>query len=433
MAAGPRGHPGSLHRMSRRAHLLPRAAAALAVVAVAGCGSGGTEAPASTSSGTATSATSSDGSASSSDTSDETTSSTSGSSGADGASACVARVRDAMSPTQQAGQLLMVAMSPGPATSLDPQINGQGVGSMLYLGGWQGASTVRAASEHLQQVSPTIDGTKVGMLVAADQEGGEVQQLTGAGFSSIPSGLEQAQLPDLRSSAKGWGDELRDAGVNVNLAPVADTVPDSVGRSNAPIGRFAREYGSTPKAAGQGSLAFARGMRDAGVEPIVKHFPGIGRIIGNTDLTDRDITDTEMTTKDAYLAPFARTIDEGGTKIVMIGSARYSKIDGQTPALFSEKIITGMLRTDLGFDGVVVTDDVGAAKAVSATPVGERATKFVAAGGDIVLTADPTQVGTMVSELESAATQDRTFSKQVEASVSRVLALKEEMGLLRCG
>ncbi len=327
----------------------------------------------------------------------------------------------------------MVAMSPGPVTSLDAPIAEQGLGSMLYLGGWQNASTVKAASTHLQQVSPTVDGTKVGMLVAADQEGGEVQQLTGDGFSTMPSGLEQAQLPNLRSSAKAWGAELKGAGVNVNLAPVADTVPKSVGRANEPIGKWGREYGSTPDAAGAGALAFSRGMLDAGVQPTVKHFPGIGRITGNTDLTDQGINDTEMTTKDAHLAPFAQSIDEGGAKIVMIGSARYSKIDGQTPAMFSSKIIKGMLRGDLDFDGVVITDDVGAAKAVSATPVGERATKFVAAGGDIVLTADPGQVGTMVSALETEAKQDTTFSRQLETSVTRVLTLKQDMGLLRCG
>ncbi len=101
--------------------------------------------------------------------------------------------------------------------------------------------------------------------------------------------------------------------------------------------------------------------------------------------------------------------------------------------MFSSKIINGMLRGDLDFDGVVITDDVGAAKAVSDTPVGERATKFVAAGGDIVLTADPGQASTMVSALEAKAKQDTTFSRQLETSVTRVLTLKEDMGLLSCG
>lgn len=423
--------------MPTRASHLTRAAAGLAVLALVGCASddpgAGSTSSSSTSSPTSaedtTSATSSSAATSSPSSSSRSTTAT-----ADGpeASACVEQVRDAMTPTQQAGQLLMAAMQPGPATSLDGPIGAQGLGSMLYLGGWQESATVAAASTHLQDVSPTVDGTKVGMLVAADQEGGEVQQLTGSGFTSMPSGLEQAQDPDLRASAKAWGAELKQAGVNVNLAPTADTVPSEIGTANEPIGKWGRQYGSTPQAASKGAVAFGQGMQDAGVEPTVKHFPGLGRITGNTDLRDTGITDSTMTRDDAHLTPFADSI-EAGTKIVMVGSARYSKIDGETPALFSRKIVDGMLRDDLGFDGVVITDDVGAAKAVAATPVGERATRFISAGGDIVLTAEPAQVPTMVSAIEAKAKGDPAFAKQVTASVTRVLTLKEDMGLLRCG
>ncbi|WP_245634762.1 glycoside hydrolase family 3 N-terminal domain-containing protein [Janibacter terrae] len=429
--------------MPRRATHLTRATAAVAALTLVGCGSdSGDEASSptsstssSTSSGTSstsrsTSATASPSSPSSKKTSSSTSTTTSASGPA--ASSCVASVRDAMTPTQQAGQLLMAAMQPGPATGLDGPIGQQGLGSMLYLGGWQDSGTVAAASAHLQDVSPTVDGTKVGMLVAADQEGGEVQQLTGAGFTEMPSALEQARDPDLRASAKAWGAELAAAGVNVNLAPVADTVPAEIGRANQPIGRWGRQYGSTPAASSAGAEDFARGMQDAGVEPTVKHFPGIGRITGNTDLSATGITDSTATTTDPYLAPFADNI-EGGTRIVMVGSAHYSRIDGETPALFSKKIVDGMLREDLGFDGVVITDDVGAAEAVAATPVGARATKFIAAGGDIVLTADPGQVPTMVSAIEGTAKGDPAFARQVTASVTRVLTLKEDMGLLRCG
>lgn len=427
--------------MPTRASHLTRAAAGLAVLALVGCASDdpGTDdtsssstsssTPSSTSAEDTTSATSSSAAASSPSSSSRSTTAT-----ADGpeASACVEQVRDAMTPTQQAGQLLMAAMQPGPATTLDGPIGAQGLGSMLYLGGWQESATVAAASKHLQDVSPTVDGTKVGMLVAADQEGGEVQQLTGSGFTSMPSGLEQAQDPDLRSSAKAWGAELKQAGVNVNLAPTADTVPSEIGTANEPIGKWGRQYGSTPQAASKGAVAFGQGMQDAGVEPTVKHFPGLGRITGNTDLRDTGITDSTMTRDDAHLTPFADSI-EAGTKIVMVGSAHYSKIDGETPALFSRTIVDGMLRDDLGFDGVVITDDVGAAKAVAATPVGERATRFISAGGDIVLTAEPAQVPTMVSAIEAKAKGDAAFGKQVTASVTRVLTLKEDMGLLRCG
>ena len=290
--------------MSSRARSLPRIAASMTVLALVGCGSGSEGGDGESSSAASSSSTSSAGSTGS-DTSESTSprtgsssSSTSGSSGAPKASSCVTGVRDAMTDTQQAGQLIMAAMQPGPATGLDSHISEQGLGSMLYLGGWKGSDTVAAASEHLQEAAPTVDGTKVGMLIAADQEGGEVQQLTGSGFTTIPSGLEQAEDAELRSSAKGWGTELKNAGVNVNLAPTTDTVPDDIGRANEPIGQWSRQYGSTPEAASKGAEDFARGMQDAGVEPVTKHFPGIGRITGNTDLTAEGTTDETATTKD---------------------------------------------------------------------------------------------------------------------------------------
>lgn len=430
--------------MSSRVHRLPRITASAAVLALVGCGAGGNGADGSADSGSASpSSTTSGSSSSGSSTSaspgrDGSGSSTTGETSSSGnatapkAGSCVAGVRDAMSDTQQAGQLIMAAMQPGPETGLDPYITEQGLGSMLYLGGWKDSGTVAAASDHLQQSAPTVGGTKVGMLIAADQEGGEVQQLTGSGFSSIPSGVEQAEDADLRSSAKEWGTELKNAGVNMNLAPTADTVPEDIGKANEPIGQWGRQYGSTPEAAGRGATDFARGMRDAGVEPTVKHFPGIGRITGNTDLTAEGTTDETATTEDPHLAPFADTI-EGGAKIVMVGSARYPKIDGDTPAVFSEKIVTDLLRTQMGFDDVVVTDDVGVAKSVADTPVGDRATEFVDAGGDIVLTAEPSQVPTMVEALTTKAQQDEAFAAKMDASVTRVLTLKQEMGLIDCG
>lgn len=427
---------------STRPRALAASGAALLTLLAAGCGddSASEDRTAGTSSATSTSP--STGSTSSSTTSGSSTTSatttvtsSTPSSTKPTASACVIATADAMSPTQQAGQLLMVALMPQSGSSgLDPHIRDHGLGAMLYLGGWQDAGTVTATSSHLQSVAPEVGGTKVGMLVATDQEGGQVQQLTGPGFSTLPSGVDQGAMSSaqLRTAAKGWGRELAKAGVNVNLAPVADTVPPEVGRANDPIGRWGRQYGSTPKAAGRGALAFAQGMKDAGVEPTVKHFPGLGRITGNTDLTAEGIADTTATTQDPYLAPFQQNID-GGTRIVMVGSARYPKLDATNPALFSRPIVTDLLRERMGFDGVVITDDVGAAKAVAAWPVGERATRFVAAGGDIVLTADPGQVATMVEAITSRAKGDPAFAAKMDASVTRVLTLKEEMGLLRCG
>ncbi len=93
----------------------------------------------------------------------------------------------------------------------------------------------------------------------------------------------------------------------------------------------------------------------------------------------------------------------------MMSTAVYSKIDPGTPAAFSHAIVTGMLREQLGFRGVVISDDVGAAKQVATYPVGERAVRFVAAGGDMVLTVDATQAGAMCDALYARAASDPAF------------------------
>jgi beta-N-acetylhexosaminidase len=117
----------------------------------------------------------------------------------------------------------------------------------------------------------------------------------------------------------------------------------------------------------------------------------------------------------------------------MVSSARYPRLDPDNRAMFSRAIVTDLLRSRLGFDGVVITDDVGAAKAVAAVPVGARATRFIAAGGDIVLTATASQAPTMLAAIATKRGSSKTFAAQVDAAAARVLDLKADLGLVRCG
>jgi beta-N-acetylhexosaminidase len=226
--------------------------------------------------------------------------------------------------------------------------------------------------------------------------------------------------------------ELRSAGVNVNLAPVADTVPPSMVQTNAPIGKYRRELGNDPAVVAAAVPVLVTAVQAGRVVAAIKHFPGLGRIIGNTDVTAVGITDSQATVDDPYLEPFRAGI-AAGTGMVMVSSARYPKLDNANPAMFSRAIVTDLLRTRLGFDGVIITDDVGAAKAVAAIPVPDRAVRFLAAGGDLVLTASAAQVPSMIAAIKARAASDPAFAAEIEQSVRRVLALKARFGLLRCG
>lgn len=342
--------------------------------------------------------------------------------------ACVQELTEDLDADERVGQLFMVGLgSSADPVIVDQLVRDRQVGGVILLGGWSGSSTIRAATDRLGGLAG-----RPGLFLAADQEGGQVQQLKGAGFSVIPSAQQQATLgAALTAQARAWGEELVQAGINLNLAPVADTVPASLGTGNGPIGRYHREYGSTPEAVIPPMTAFLTGMHEAGVMTAVKHFPGIGRITGNTDTAASGITDDVATTNDPSLQPFAAGI-EAGTEFVMVSSAFYPKI-AAAQALFAPEIVTELLRGQLDFGGVVVTDDVGAAAALQAVPVPDRATGFIAAGGDLVLTASTEDISPMFKAVSARIGDDPAFAAQAQAALERILTLKARRGLADCG
>lgn len=344
---------------------------------------------------------------------------------------CIDQKLQALTLREQAAQLIMTGISANGMTSSQRSIvQRQKPGGILLLGDGGSLAHTRTAMAATTSAA-TVDGIRP--LIAADQEGGQIQRLKGSGFDRIPSATVQGTWSSSRltSESEGWGNQLKGAGVNVDLAPVADVVPNSLKQQNAPIGSLNREYGNTPAEVGPPVQAFVRGMQAAGVMTSVKHFPGLGRVRGNTDFSS-GVVDNVTVRGDADLQPFADGI-EAGADMVMISTATYSKIDPKNRAVFSSTVIQGMVRGDLGWQGVVITDDVGAAAEVASVPAGQRATRFVAAGGDIVINARASLTATMVNALVAKAEQDKTFAAKLTSSVRRVLTLKGSHGLVSCG
>ena len=265
----------------------------------------------------------------------------------------------------------------------------------------------------------------VPLFVAVDQEGGQVQTLSGPGFSTIPAALSQGSMSaaDLQAAATTWGQELAAAGVTVNLAPVADIPTEQGAASNAPIGHYQREFGYDLSTVTTHADAFAAGMAAAGVDTAVKHFPGLGRVTGDTDTTANVTDDLTSPTSD-QVASFQHAVDRG-TPFVMVSTAIYALIDPTAPAAFSSVVVDGLLRDTLGFGGVVITDDVSAAAQVAAWTPGDRAIDAIEAGCDIVLASkDPTVLPAMITALTQKAQTDPGFAAKVDAAVLRVLAAK---------
>lgn len=344
---------------------------------------------------------------------------------------CVDQKLRSLTLRERAAQLIMTGISATGMTSAQrPIVNEQKPGGILLLGSGGSMSSTRTAMAAVNTAA-TVKGIRP--LIAADQEGGQIQRLKGSGFDRIPAATVQGTWSSdkLTARAKQWGEQLKRAGVNVDLAPVADVVPSSLKQQNAPIGHLDREYGSTPGEVGPPVQAFVNGMQAAGIITSVKHFPGLGRVRGNTDFSS-GVVDNATVRGDDDLRPFADGI-KAGADMVMISTATYTKIDPDNRAVFSPTVIQGMVRRDLRFGGVVITDDVGAAAEVASVPAGQRATRFVAAGGDIVINAKASLTGTMVNALVAKAGEDKAFAAQLTSSVRRVLTLKQEHGLVTCG
>jgi beta-N-acetylhexosaminidase len=270
------------------------------------------------------------------------------------------------------------------------------------------------------------------LLVALDQEGGSVQTLKGPDFPLLPSALTQGTWSEttLRTRIGADAERLAAIGVNVNLAPVADTVPAGVGTANPPIGAFRRQYGSNPDAVAADIRTVVGATQGAGVLTTLKHFPGLGRVRANTD-TSTHAVDTTTAAADPYLTPFTAGI-RAGSAAVMVSSASYPRLDSRAIAAFSRPVITGLLRDRIGFRGLVMSDDLGAAVAVSAVPTGQRAVRFIGAGGDLALTVRSQDAAPMTNALLAAARADPTFAARVADAARHVLQAKYRAGLLHC-
>ena len=339
-----------------------------------------------------------------------------------------------MPEEQRVGQLFLLGvggdrLTPGEIATIARYHLGS-----VWLFNWRtgGIEAMRPLTAEIQALATESNTHGIGFFVGADQEGGQIQRLTGPGFSKIPSALEQGRLSTaiLQADAVEWGRELKAAGVNLNFAPVMDVVPPGADAINEPIGALQREYGHDPTTVGSHGAAVIRGMAQSGIATTLKHFPGLGRVAGNTD-TVVGVVDTTTTADDPYLAAF-RTGIQAGAPFVMVSLATYSAIDPEHLAVFSATIMRTLLRNQLGFDGVVMSDDLGSAAAVSALTPGDRATAFIVAGGDFMIVAGVDSASKMAAAVLDRARSDPTFAAQVDDAAVRVLRAKQAYGLLSC-
>lgn len=297
-----------------------------------------------------------------------------------------------------------------------------------------GAATIRSIADSAQALAPAAGpgGGKVGLFVAANQEGGLVQALRGTGFSRIPAAVAQGRLSvtTLQANAKTWGNQLKAAGVNLDFAPVSDVVPAANAATNQPIGVLQRDYGATPEIAGSHAAAFVAGMTSAGILTVAKHFPGLGRVTGNTDDV-AGVVDSKTTLADPDLGSF-RSVIEARVPIVMVALATYTRIDPSSLAAFSPIVTGTLLRKNLGFTGLVMSDDLGATAAVASIPPATRAIGFISAGGEMIISKTVDPAIAMAVAITGRASTDPAFRTLVDNAALHVLEVKAQAHLLTC-
>ena len=308
-------------------------------------------------------------------------------------------------------------LEPAATACLFPGFDGLTAPDWVRRGGFGGvvlfARNIRDP-EQLAELTSSLPG----LLVAVDEEGGDVTRLEAATGSSFPGNLALGAVDDValtRRVAAAIGGELAAVGVNFDLAPVADVIVDPA----SPIVGI-RSFGSDPDLVSRHVAAFVEGLQSVGVAACAKHFPGHGESLADSHLELPSVETDRETLFTRALPPFAAAI-VAGVRAVMTAHIRFAALDDE-PATLSATAI-GLLRSELGFGGLVMTDALEM-RAISATAGLEQgAVRALAAGADaLCLGADlaPEQVVAVQAAIVAAVREGRLPEERILEAAARV-------------
>jgi beta-N-acetylhexosaminidase len=320
------------------------------------------------------------------------------------------------------GQMFMISMGgTEPDYYVEKMIRERNIGGVLLFGqNMESEAQTKALTGALQGLSMRTEPS-VPLFVAVDQEGGEIS--SASWVSRQPAAARVGARGDpaqARKIAERMGGELRRAGVNTDLAPVVDT------GFGAAIGT--RSYGEDPQLVAEMGVAAVEGFESAGIVSAAKHFPNHGPATSDSHVSLPVVNHDLRTLRSYDLPPFEAAV-RTGVPMVMVGHIVYPAIDPNRPASLSPEAI-GMLRGELGFDGVVVTDDLAMTGATGGGTVARAAVKAVKAGADLLIISSPPQQQAAAYDAVVGAVESGEIPRErLEASVKRVLRVKEDYPL----
>ncbi|MFZ2087926.1 MAG: beta-N-acetylhexosaminidase [Desulfobaccales bacterium] len=317
----------------------------------------------------------------------------------------------------QAGPLFMVGL-PGPRLDRETRELLQALrvgGVILFARNLEAPEQVWKLTRDLQQAA--LAAGDLPLLIAVDQEGGPVQRLKEP-FTRIPAARElgtAATPAEVERLSEQVGRELALVGINMNLAPVLD-----VARSNA-CPQWERSYSPDPQQVAAFGVAALRGLLKGGVLPAAKHFPGLGdtTVDSHQVLPTAQNPDPERT---ADLLPFRQAV-AAGVPVIMTAHLHVPAWDSQTATL-SPVVLKDWLRTRLGFQGVIITDDLEMGAIAGEAPAPEAACQALAAGADLLLICNQGEAAWKATEL---IRRDRALQPAIGDSWRRLQRLRQRL------
>jgi beta-N-acetylhexosaminidase len=285
---------------------------------------------------------------------------------------------------------------------------------ILFASNVASLAALRRLTGELQAATPG------GALVATDQEGGALRSVGFVGPAAAQP--EQAGSGRIEALAGRTARGLRAAGVNVNLAPVAD-VPDGPASAMS-----SRSYRGSPAEVARSVGAAVRGHRLGGVGATAKHFPGLGAARASTDQAAVTIRRARPALERRDLVPFRAAIARR-VPLVMVSHALYPALDARRVASQSPTIMERLLRGRLRFRGVVMTDSIEAEAVLRRSSVAVAAERSIAAGADLILMTGSASWKLVFPWLVERAERSRAFRQRVQQAAARVLRLKRELRL----
>lgn len=265
--------------------------------------------------------------------------------------------------------------------------------------------------------------SEIPMLISIDVEGGSVVRFRWSLWPSSAQALGARDDPDAAyQQFRTIGETLLETGINLNLAPVLDVAPD-------PDDTFlgTRIISSDAVVTSDIGAAIITGLHDAGCLSAAKHFPGHGGTSADSHATTPVVDKSADELFEYDLVPFAAAV-EAGVDVVLVAHIRYPALDAENIASLSPAIIGGLLREELGFDGIVMSDDFRMGGLTSQCPAGEAAVRFLLAGGDLILCGPRHDLQREIMDALQAAAADGTLSEaRIDESVLRIVQKKMQV------